>query len=105
MHSCPQGRFGRHCGGIEKFKFIGILCCFCNHSLISNFKLVFIDVSNPAILAPHPIHMHGNEYFVVAMERHVDNITLGTYLDNSGKLNLGGSGRPKISKTVRCNFY
>ena len=67
--------------------------------------MVFIDVSSPTILAPHPMHMHGHEFFVVAMERHVDNITLGTYLDNSGKLNLGGSGRPKISKTVRCNFY
>ena len=110
MHSYPQGRFGRYCGGIEKFKFIGILhAVYCNHSLISHFKLVFIDVSNPNIIAPHPMHMHGHEFFVVAMERHVDNITLGTYLDNSDKTGLPPAFRPanpaRISKAVRRNFF
>ena len=63
------------------------------------FKLVVIDVTGPTIIAPHPIHMHGHKYFVVAMERHVDNITLGTYLDKSGIGARMTQDRAKISKT------
>ena len=57
---------------------------------------MFIDV-NPLGIAPHPMHMHGHKFFVVAMERHVDNITLGTYLDDSGYRNAEGHDKPKIS--------
>ena len=72
---------------------------YFDYSLISYFKLVVMDVSGPTILAPHPIHMHGHKYFVVAMERYVDNITLGTYLDNSGIGPHWTQDRAKISKT------
>ena len=60
---------------------------------------MLIDVNRPTIIVPHPIHMHGHKFFVVAMERHVDNITLGTYLDNSGIQDSGRHDRPKISET------
>ena len=47
-----------------------------------------IDAYYKPTIEPHPMHMHGHKFFVVAMERHVDNIT-GT----------GRHDRPKISKT------
>ena len=52
-------------------------------------ELVLIDVTRPIIKVPHPIHLHGSNFYVVAMERHVDNITLGTFLDSGG----GGARR------------
>ena len=97
MHSSAQGRCRRYCGGNYKLNLMDNLSCLLY--LFPYFKLVFIDVSRPTILAPHPMHMHGHKFFVVAMERHVDNITLGTWNSELGTSVQGGYGRPKISKT------
>ena len=60
---------------------------------------MIIDAYYKPTIEPHPMHMHGHKFFVVAMERYVDNITLGTYLDNSGIGPHWTQDRAKISKT------
>ena len=60
---------------------------------------MIIDAYYKPTIVPHPMHMHGHKFFVVAMERHVDNITLGTWNSELGTTVKGEYGRPKISKT------
>ena len=49
---------------------------------------MLIDETSPRTPVPHPIHLHGYKFFVVAMERHVDDIT-HTFLGRT-KQNKGG---------------
>ncbi len=45
----------------------------------------------------HPFHLHGNDFYVVAMERHVRNP------DNIGA--KGGEGRDIICYIIKYSYY
>ena len=88
MHPCAKGESWRCCWGDSFFKQIITL-----HWYIFCFiQIVIIDEGVPYDVS-HPFHLHGHNFFVVAMERHAANAS-----------HIGARGYPGNSIRKRVSF-